>query len=121
MTKREDEIFERRIAKDAELGAFAHDLTVRLGYKPTFKMKKQKEWVVQEKGKVPDTAAAILRYPNLLTEQMLAARWHCSSSRLQYWRSHGKGLPYLKFGGRVLYRIEDVLAFEKDNLRNQCT
>lgn len=121
MTKREDEIFERRIAKGAELGAFAHDLTVRLGGKPTFMMKKQKEWVVKDKGKVQDSTASLLRYPNLLTEQMLATRWHCSSSRLQYWRSHGKGLPYLKFGGRVLYRIEDVLAFEKDNLRNQRT
>lgn len=119
MTKREDEIYERRIAKDAEMGAFAYDVMVRYGQEPGPIQKKQKEWVLKEKGKVPNYSTTLLRYPNLLTEQMLAARWHCSSSRLQYWRSHGKGLPYLKFGGRVLYRIDDVMAFENDNLRNR--
>ncbi|MFM7008434.1 MAG: hypothetical protein ACKO0Z_03760, partial [Betaproteobacteria bacterium] len=47
----------------------------------------------------------------LFTDQMLAARWHCSTSRLQYWRSTDQGLPYLKMLGRVLYRIEDIQAY----------
>lgn len=119
MTKREDEIFDRRVAKGAEKGALIHDLMVTMGSEPSFMEKKQKEWVVKNKGRVKNFSETVLRYPNLLTEQMLAARWHCSSSRLQYWRSHGKGLPYLKLGGRVLYRIEDVFEFERDNLRNQ--
>jgi len=47
-----------------------------------------------------------------LTETMLAARWHCSRSRLQHWRLGAKGPPFLKIGGRVLYALEDVRAFE---------
>ncbi len=43
MTKREDEIYERRIAKDAETGAFAYDVMVRYGQEPGPIEKKQKE------------------------------------------------------------------------------
>jgi hypothetical protein len=52
----------------------------------------------------------------MLTDQMLAARWHCSTSRLQYWRSTYQGLPYLKMLGRVLYRIEDIQAYEQQSM-----
>jgi hypothetical protein len=48
----------------------------------------------------------------LFTDQMLAKRWFCSTSRLQYWRSNSQGLPYLKIHGRVLYRIEDIVTYE---------
>ncbi|MFN7711982.1 MAG: hypothetical protein ACK5OI_06240 [Curvibacter sp.] len=46
------------------------------------------------------------------TETMLAARWHCSRSRLQHWRLDVKGPRFVKIGGRVLYALEDVRAFE---------
>jgi hypothetical protein len=52
----------------------------------------------------------------LLTEQMLADRWHCSRSRLQRWRVEGIGLAYLKIGAKVLYRLEDVRAYELSSL-----
>lgn len=52
----------------------------------------------------------------LFTDQMLAARWHCSTSRLQYLRSTDQGLPYLKMLGRVLYRIEDIQAYEQQSM-----
>ena len=48
----------------------------------------------------------------LLSEDMLADRWLCSASRLQRWRSENTGLPYIKIGGKVLYRIEDIVAYE---------
>lgn len=51
--------------------------------------------------------------PELLTEQMLALRWHCSTSRLQRWRADQKGPTYLKIGGKVLYRLEDLRQYEK--------
>ena len=51
--------------------------------------------------------------PELLTEQMLALRWHCSTSRLQRWRADQKGPAYLKIGGKVLYRLEDLRQYEK--------
>jgi hypothetical protein len=119
MTKREDEIFNRRIGTTAQDGAVAHDITVSLGFSPTPKQKIQKEWVSNNKRKVEQFSTAVARYPNLLTEQMLAARWHCSSSRLQNWRSHQKGPPFLKFGGRVLYRVDDILDFERKHLQNR--
>ena len=50
--------------------------------------------------------------PELLTEQMLALRWHCSTSRLQRWRADQKGPAYLKIGGKVLYRLEDLRDYE---------
>ena len=52
----------------------------------------------------------------LFTDLMLAARWHCSTSRLQYWRSTDQGLPYLKMLGRVLYRIEYIQAYEQQSM-----
>lgn len=54
--------------------------------------------------------------PELLTEQMLALRWHCSTSRLQRWRADQKGPAYLKIGGKVLYRLEDLRDYEKAHI-----
>lgn len=54
--------------------------------------------------------------PELLTEQMLALRWHCSTSRLQRWRTDDKGPAYLKIGGKVLYRLEDLRDYEKAHI-----
>ncbi len=50
---------------------------------------------------------------DLLTEDMLAERWLCSASRLQRWRVEGQGIPYLKIGARVLYRLKDIEAYEE--------
>jgi hypothetical protein len=52
----------------------------------------------------------------MLTEQLLAQRWHCSTSHLQRWRVANKGPSYLKIGGKVLYRIEDIRAYEAASL-----
>lgn len=120
MTKRQDEIDERRRAKLQEDKLFAFRMNLDYLLRHPEYMNKLKEWL-------PDKATirALVNPPkrkpppldpDLLTEQMLAARWHCSSSRLQYWRSHGIGIPYTKMGGKVLYRLEDVIEFEKNSL-----
>ena len=44
--------------------------------------------------------------------QDLKKRWFCSTSRLQRWRMNEKGPSYLKIGGKVLYRLEDVRLYE---------
>lgn len=49
---------------------------------------------------------------DLLTEQMLAHRWHCSTSRLQRWRIDNRGPAYLKIGGKVLQRLADIHEYE---------
>ncbi len=52
-----------------------------------------------------------------LTQKKLAVRWDRSESALERWRSEGIGPVYLKVKGRVLYRIEDVEAFENECMR----
>jgi len=42
----------------------------------------------------------------------LARRWALSPRTLERWRWLGVGPCYLKVGGRVLYRLEDIEAYE---------
>ena len=52
-----------------------------------------------------------------LLQAELARRWRLSVRTLEKWRSSGRGPPYLKLGGRVVYRNEDILAYETVHLR----
>jgi hypothetical protein len=71
----------------------------------------------QRKSSTRKTTSTLgIKDPNLLTEQMLAERWYCSTSRLQRWRAANTGPTYLKIGGKVLYRQEDVSAYETVHL-----
>ena len=47
----------------------------------------------------------------------LADRWGLSEACLERWRCEGIGPVFLKIRGRVLYRMEDIEAFEADSLR----
>lgn len=49
-----------------------------------------------------------------LTQIELARRWRISPRTLERWRWLGQGPRYLKIGGRVVYRLEDVEAFENE-------
>jgi hypothetical protein len=42
----------------------------------------------------------------------LAARWRFNVRTLQRWRQFGKGPRWQRLGGRVVYRLNDVVAFE---------
>jgi hypothetical protein len=42
----------------------------------------------------------------------LARRWRVSPRTLERWRWLKQGPAFLKIGGRVAYRFEDVLAYE---------
>jgi predicted site-specific integrase-resolvase len=46
----------------------------------------------------------------------LSRRWRLSPRTLERWRFKGTGPHYLKVGGRVVYRLEDVEAYEADQL-----
>ena len=52
-----------------------------------------------------------------LNQRHLADRWDVSEATLERWRTEGIGPVFLKLQGRVLYRDEDVEAFEVDSLR----
>ena len=48
----------------------------------------------------------------------LAARWNISHRTLERWRWTGEGTQFVKLGGRVVYRLEDVEAFEAEQTRS---
>ena len=52
-----------------------------------------------------------------MNQQQLAERWDVSEATLERWRSDGIGPVFLKLQGRVLYRLEDVEAYERECLR----
>ena len=52
-----------------------------------------------------------------LNQEQLARRWQVSPRTLERHRWLGVGVPYLKLGGRVVYRLEDILAHEAESLR----
>ncbi|TCH99224.1 DNA-binding protein [Roseococcus sp. SYP-B2431] len=47
-----------------------------------------------------------------LHQHDLADRWRISERTLERWRWLGLGPAYIKVGGRVVYTLEDVEAFE---------
>ncbi len=52
-----------------------------------------------------------------LTQRELSRRWHVSPYTLERWRWLGQGPLFLKIGGKVLYRLEDIEAFEVEHRR----
>jgi hypothetical protein len=50
---------------------------------------------------------------DLFTPQELALRWRKSMRTLDRWRSQRCGPTWFRLGGRILYRLADVEAFEK--------
>nr|CUV31798.1 conserved protein of unknown function [Ralstonia solanacearum] len=51
-----------------------------------------------------------------LTQRDLALRWGKAEATIARYRSDGCGPRFLKIGGAVLYRQEDVERFELENL-----
>jgi hypothetical protein len=54
-----------------------------------------------------------------LNQHQLARRWAMSARTLERWRWLGLGPRFLKLGGRVVYRLEDITDFEKQRIRTQ--
>lgn len=56
-----------------------------------------------------------------LTPEDLRERWQgeVKLTTLATWRSKGLGPAFVKIGGRVLYKLEAVLAYENRNTRNR--
>jgi Helix-turn-helix domain len=51
-----------------------------------------------------------------LTQLDVARRWRISPRTLERWRWIGGGPQYLRVGGRVIYRLADIEAFEQAQL-----
>lgn len=52
-----------------------------------------------------------------LDQAELADRWKISQRTLERWRAIGWGPCFLKIGGRVVYRLEDIEAYERQHMR----
>ena len=52
-----------------------------------------------------------------LTQIDLANRWRMSPRTRERWRFTGEGPQFIKLGGRVIYRLEDIIAFEDLQVR----
>ena len=50
-----------------------------------------------------------------LSTRELAERWTISRRTLDRWRWAGEGPRFLKLGGRVVYRIADIEAFNSSS------
>ena len=59
---------------------------------------------------IPCLPTSVVRH---FTQRELADRWRISARTLERWRWVGQGPSYLKIGGSIAYRMEDVLAYEK--------
>jgi hypothetical protein len=55
--------------------------------------------------------------PPYLTQVELAVRWRISPRTLERWRWAGEGPRFIKIGGLVRYRLEDIGGFEAEQLR----
>lgn len=55
---------------------------------------------------------------SFLTPNSLASRWNLAPNTLKQWRWNGRGPLYLKIGGRVLYRLNDIEQFEQQKLKH---
>ena len=53
-----------------------------------------------------------------LNQVELARRWSLSHRTLERWRWEGRGPQYLKIGGRIVYRLSDIEAYEAGRQRN---
>lgn len=52
-----------------------------------------------------------------LNQVELSRRWSISPRTLERWRWLGQGPQFLKIGGRVVYRLDDVEAYESLQIR----
>ena len=62
-------------------------------------------------------AASSLASTRHLTQVDLARRWRMSERTLEAWRWRKTGPPHLRIGGKVIYRLQDVVAYETAHLR----
>jgi hypothetical protein len=53
-----------------------------------------------------------------LNQVQLARRWSISPRTLERWRWLKQGPAYLKIGGHVVYRLDDIEEFETAQSRN---
>ncbi len=52
-----------------------------------------------------------------LSQQQVADRWGLSPKTIERWRVQGIGPTYIRLPGKVVYRLQDIEAYERKSLR----
>jgi hypothetical protein len=65
----------------------------------------------------PTKPAANDRPVRHLNQIDLSRRWNISPRTLERWRWLKQGPQYMKIGGHVVYRLEDIESFESGRIR----
>jgi hypothetical protein len=53
-----------------------------------------------------------------INSYQLGQRWGVAPQTLARWRCEGRGPKFFKVGGKILYRLADVEAFEAENVHS---
>jgi hypothetical protein len=71
--------------------------------------------------RVAEMAKSVHEQSEFMTQAELAKRWKLSEASLERMRYMKKGCKYLKIGGLIRYRVQDVLAYEQSCLHEPKT
>lgn len=76
-------------------------------------------WLAERRRRVASEEfdGALPTLPAFFTQAELARRWRVSVRTLDRRRAAGTGPAWLRLNGRILYPIEDVLAYERAQVR----
>jgi hypothetical protein len=64
----------------------------------------------------PRRSERMMQMTRHLDQRELAKRWAMSPRTLERWRWSGDGPRFIKVGGRRVYRLEDIEAYEAERL-----
>ena len=56
-----------------------------------------------------------------INQFQLSRRWGINPRTLQNWRCKGRGPAYLKIGGHIMYREDDIESYEAEQRHNNRT
>lgn len=62
---------------------------------------------------MPASTTPSLASDRLLRSSELADRWQLTECTVRKWRSKNVGPEYVKVGGSIRYRLDDVLRYEQ--------
>ena len=51
-----------------------------------------------------------------LTTKELSQRWKLNHNTIEHWRTNGFGPHFIKIGRKILYSLDSIIAFERENI-----
>ena len=50
------------------------------------------------------------------TTKELSQRWKLNPNTIEHWRTNGFGPHFIKIGRKILYSLDSIIAFERENI-----